>query len=48
MEMRDKELLAPRLGRAWEQALDVDMQDAIFSNVKLLPGIYKTLEKMDR
>ena len=47
LEQRDKELLAPRLGRAWEQALTADMQDRIFENVKLLPEIYKVTDKMD-
>lgn len=47
LEERDKMLLAPRLARAWEQALSTEMQDKIFQNVKLLPGVYDVLTKMD-
>ena len=30
-----------------EQALSTEMQDKIFQNVKLLPGVYDVLTKMD-
>jgi hypothetical protein len=48
VESRDKQLLAPRLARAYEQATTDEEKQALEYNVNLLPAIYESLIRMDQ
>ena len=47
MEDRDKQLVSPRLGRAYSRVSSVQ-KDAIVDHISLLPKIYEALIKMDQ
>lgn len=47
LEERDKTLVAPRMGRAYQQARNDDERHALEVNVKNLPEIYESLTRMD-
>eukprot|EP00559_Dactyliosolen_fragilissimus_P001479 CAMPEP_0184867870 /NCGR_PEP_ID=MMETSP0580-20130426/28014_1 /TAXON_ID=1118495 /ORGANISM="Dactyliosolen fragilissimus" /LENGTH=584 /DNA_ID=CAMNT_0027368349 /DNA_START=267 /DNA_END=2024 /DNA_ORIENTATION=- len=47
MEDRDKQLLAPRLARAFQSLKNDDEKDAIARHVDVLPRVYESLVKMD-
>ncbi|GMH74749.1 hypothetical protein TrRE_jg1499 [Triparma retinervis] len=48
LESRDKMLITPRLGRAWEMAKTEEGRKHLEDNVEVLPAIYENLIKMDR
>jgi SAM-dependent methyltransferase len=48
MEDRDKQLVAPRLGRAYSRAKNPLTKDVIADHISLLPDIYGVLIKMDQ
>ena len=47
LEERDKALLLPRIAKAYTEASDGNVQDAIERNIPNLPIIYEALVKMD-
>ncbi len=48
LEERDKQLLAPRLARAYDATKSERDTDAMANNVKQLPKVYESLIKMDQ
>jgi SAM-dependent methyltransferase len=48
MEERDKQLVVPRLGRAYKKVKDPRRKEAIADHVELLPKVYEALIKMDQ
>jgi SAM-dependent methyltransferase len=48
MEDRDKQLVVPRLARAYTKAKTQEQKQAVANNVALLPNIYEALVKMDQ
>ena len=48
MEERDKQLVVPRLARAYTRATSPLIKDTIKSNIAKLPKIYESLVKMDQ
>ncbi len=48
VESRDKQLLAPRLARAYQQASTDEEKQALEYNVDLLPTVYESLIRMDQ
>lgn len=48
MESRDKQLVAPRLARAFTAAPSLEEKDAVGEHVDSLPKVYESLIKMDQ
>jgi SAM-dependent methyltransferase len=48
MEFRDKQLVVPRLGRAYQVVKTQQQKEAIDHHISLLPKIYESLIKMDQ
>jgi hypothetical protein len=48
MEFRDKQLVVPRLGRAYKVVKTQRQKEAIEEHISLLPKIYESLIKMDQ
>jgi hypothetical protein len=48
MEQRDKDLVVPRLARAYETVENAAVRSAIARNIPKLPGVYQALSKMDQ
>jgi SAM-dependent methyltransferase len=48
MEERDKQLVVPRLGRAYRRTRNLLQKEVIADHIALLPAIYEALIKMDQ
>ena len=48
LEDRDKQLVVPRLARAYNKAINEERKNAVAENLVLLPKIYEALVRMDQ
>ena len=48
LEERDKQLLAPRLARAYKTISSAEVMEMVIKNIETLPKVYESLIKMDQ